>query len=106
MPVSFHPAAHQANEYNIQRLQNGDYVTQILRGACPKQYAETQEILRSSFSAVDTSRVIFPQSSGFVKTIVQAYNNHQALIIRPDDVWLAILTYVKSTLATSTAERS
>lgn len=30
--------------------------------------------------------------NGFVKTIVDAYNNHHNLVIRPDDVWAAIVT--------------
>jgi hypothetical protein len=30
------------------------------------------------------------QENGFVSTVVQAYNQHQHLILRPDDVWLAI----------------
>ncbi|KAF8558737.1 hypothetical protein OG21DRAFT_1595051, partial [Imleria badia] len=40
----------------------------------------------------DALRNIIPQSNGFVHTVVEAYNRHRALIIRPDDVWLAILT--------------
>ena len=35
---------------------------------------------------------IIPQSNGFVHTVIEAYNQHRALIVRPDDVWLAILT--------------
>ncbi len=33
-----------------------------------------------------------PQNNGFVKTVVAAYNTHHNLIIRPDDLWLAIMT--------------
>lgn len=33
---------------------------------------------------------IIPQRNGFVHTVVEAYNQHRALIVRPDDVWLAI----------------
>jgi hypothetical protein len=29
-----------------------------------------------------------------VHTVILAYNKHHALIIRPDDVWLAILTQI------------
>ncbi|KAJ7604666.1 hypothetical protein DFH06DRAFT_1020721 [Mycena polygramma] len=35
---------------------------------------------------------VFPRSNGFVDTIISAYNQHQALVLRPDDVWIAILT--------------
>ncbi|KAJ7301365.1 hypothetical protein DFH08DRAFT_927872 [Mycena albidolilacea] len=35
---------------------------------------------------------VFPRPNGFVDTIISAYNNHHALILRPDDVWITILT--------------
>ena len=47
------------------------------------------EIFQSSFP--DTSSNILPSNNGFTQTILGAYNQHRALIIRPDDVWLAIL---------------
>ena len=41
---------------------------------------------------------LIPSKSGFVSTLMQAYNGHHNLVIRPDDVWLSILarfnTYV------------
>ncbi|KAF8188787.1 hypothetical protein K438DRAFT_1676974 [Mycena galopus ATCC 62051] len=35
---------------------------------------------------------VFPRPNGFVDTIISAYNQHHAVILRPDDVWIAILT--------------
>ncbi|KAJ7181373.1 hypothetical protein C8R43DRAFT_870069, partial [Mycena crocata] len=35
---------------------------------------------------------LIPSNNGFVNTVITAYNNHHALVIRPDDVWLAILS--------------
>ncbi|KAF9477824.1 hypothetical protein BDN70DRAFT_880670 [Pholiota conissans] len=32
------------------------------------------------------------QRNGFVQTVTQAYNDHHRLIIRPDDVWIAIMS--------------
>ncbi|KAJ7105164.1 hypothetical protein C8R44DRAFT_806753 [Mycena epipterygia] len=32
-----------------------------------------------------------PNHNGFVNTVMLAYNQHHALVIRPDDVWLTIL---------------
>ena len=34
---------------------------------------------------------VIPRGNGFVHTVIEAYNAHRGLIIRPDDVWLAIL---------------
>ncbi|KAJ7291748.1 hypothetical protein C8J57DRAFT_1445202 [Mycena rebaudengoi] len=35
---------------------------------------------------------VTPKTNGFVHTVISAYNQHHALILRPDDVWIAILT--------------
>ncbi|KAL1949119.1 hypothetical protein VTO73DRAFT_10925 [Trametes versicolor] len=36
--------------------------------------------------------VLIAQKNGFVHSILQAYGTHHHLVIRPDDVWIAILT--------------
>lgn len=33
-----------------------------------------------------------PKANGFVETVVTAYNGHHNLVIRPDDVWLSIMS--------------
>ncbi|CAL8133331.1 unnamed protein product [Orchesella dallaii] len=33
----------------------------------------------------------FASSSGFVKTVLEAYSQHHNLVIRPDDIWAAIM---------------
>ena len=49
----------------------------------------TEVISRSEpLNAVNKHRVL----NGFVNTIVQAYSSHHHLILRPDDVWLSIMT--------------
>ncbi|KAJ7452005.1 hypothetical protein FB451DRAFT_1524645 [Mycena latifolia] len=49
-----------------------------LEKACPKQFKQVDQILQFS--------------NGFVNTVLSAYNGHYALILRPDDVWLAIVS--------------
>jgi hypothetical protein len=75
MPISFHPAKHLArsvfvSEDNLQK--------------------KSDEVLQSSLEDLAGQPVI-SRSNGFVNTIVDAYNRHHALSIRPDDVWIAIL---------------
>jgi hypothetical protein len=49
--------------------------------------------LQSSFGREGAQTVpIVPQNNGFIDTVVDAYNSHQAFVIRPDDVWICILT--------------
>ncbi|KAG4078319.1 hypothetical protein HA402_013029 [Bradysia odoriphaga] len=47
----------------------------------------TEVLMESPYS----SRVQ-PSNNGFVRTVITCYNNHHNLIIRPDDIWMAILT--------------
>ncbi|KAG5653871.1 hypothetical protein H0H81_009693 [Sphagnurus paluster] len=43
-------------------------------------------------SSVDGSQQISVKKNGFVLGMVLAYNGHHNLVIRPDDVWIAILS--------------
>ncbi|EEB92618.1 hypothetical protein MPER_08845, partial [Moniliophthora perniciosa FA553] len=86
-PVSFYPAKHPAKPIELSELQ-GNTPLSILRGACYDQYEKSGEILQSSFRDQEP---ILARSNGFVNALTDAYNQHRALSIRPDDVWIAIL---------------
>ncbi|KIM88942.1 hypothetical protein PILCRDRAFT_813943 [Piloderma croceum F 1598] len=95
MPVTFQPAKHQANIIPPPRqLTEEPPATQILRGACYDQFKKCGEIFQSSLDQKESndSQNIIPYRNGFVHTVIQCYNKHNALVIRPDDVWLAVLT--------------
>ena len=65
----------------------------LLRAVAEKQGKLCAKLLYSSLPpGSDAMLDIIPQRNGFVHTVIEAYNQHRALIIRPDDVWLAILT--------------
>jgi hypothetical protein len=93
MPVTFSPAKHSAKPF-----ASVDQYTpaRILEMACDQQYQKSDEILQSSFESPFPIRNIVPSSNSFVHTIREAYNQHRALVIRPDDVWLAILIQFSS----------
>ncbi|EIW77692.1 hypothetical protein CONPUDRAFT_138932 [Coniophora puteana RWD-64-598 SS2] len=65
---------------------------EILRDACPGPYQQCKELLQTSIPPTIDSNKIIPRKNGFVHTVLEAYNQHRALVVRPDDVWLAILT--------------
>lgn len=48
----------------------------------------TEVLMETPFS----ERVHASPKNGFVKTVIECYNNHHNLVIRPDDIWTAILT--------------
>ncbi|RHY21773.1 hypothetical protein DYB32_009711 [Aphanomyces invadans] len=85
--VTFAVAPVEANVIKVcSHDKNGNPVS--LR----KEYDEEgcTEILQSSPN-LDGDAVL-PSPNGFVLGVVRAYNEHHHLILRPDDVWLAIAT--------------
>ncbi|KAJ6531219.1 hypothetical protein B0H19DRAFT_873521, partial [Mycena capillaripes] len=69
--------------------------------ACLDQYTKAGEILQFSLPSgndaggrdISTKVPNFiPNKNGFVATLLDAYTQDRALVIRPDDVWLAILS--------------
>ncbi|KJA15903.1 hypothetical protein HYPSUDRAFT_148524 [Hypholoma sublateritium FD-334 SS-4] len=52
------------------------------------------EMLQSSLHSSETEDLLrmHPQVNGFVDTFLVAYNQHHHITIRPDDIWMAILS--------------
>ncbi|KAI9353736.1 hypothetical protein BDR26DRAFT_849125 [Obelidium mucronatum] len=47
---------------------------------------------RSVLQGTETnSQEFIPNSNGFMNAVIAAYNSHHNLVIRPDDVWIAIM---------------
>ncbi|KAJ7276621.1 hypothetical protein C8J57DRAFT_1504460 [Mycena rebaudengoi] len=121
MPVTFTVASHPTNTVANELGYLKDFTPRdILDIACTPQSKTAKEILQSSFTtergAKDPKRSLFkkllprkkpetvvapepetitnvvPTQNGFVNTVILAYNKHHALVIRPDDVWMTILT--------------
>ncbi|KAJ7753299.1 hypothetical protein B0H14DRAFT_3096743 [Mycena olivaceomarginata] len=95
MPVTFTVAPHGANQ--AKTPAGGLSPRQLLVGIGPDtltsfRYDDVGTIRGTSFSRDQDNLWVFPRPNGFVHTIIEAYNHHHALILRPDDVWIAILT--------------
>ncbi|KAK7032413.1 hypothetical protein VNI00_013161 [Paramarasmius palmivorus] len=90
MPVSFYPAQHPANPIQLSKetIEKTTSLS-ILRDAAYDQYQKAGEILQSSFRSGEP---ILARSNGLVNGLSDAYNYHRAISIRPDDVWITILT--------------
>ncbi|KDR78612.1 hypothetical protein GALMADRAFT_277996 [Galerina marginata CBS 339.88] len=91
MPVTFTVAEHSANA--VPALYRSCENAEALLASTWGEKARTTraaELLRSSLVEPDFS-AITPKNNGFVDTIVSAYNGHHHLILKPDDVWIAIL---------------
>jgi hypothetical protein len=68
---------------------------------------EKRRIIQSSFSDIDNSaQKVIPYGNGFVNGVIRAFQQDLHLILRPDDIWLAILTqYVFHIFVLSTRGR-
>ncbi|KAJ7302795.1 hypothetical protein DFH08DRAFT_904692 [Mycena albidolilacea] len=103
MPVTFSPAPHGARPVSLKHLPEGGYTPAgLLAQSCPQQHKAAKEFLQFGFSGLPEGTGggrdfaaklpnLVPNRNGFVHTVIAAYNKHHALVIRPDDVWLAIL---------------
>ncbi|KAK7039925.1 hypothetical protein R3P38DRAFT_494730 [Favolaschia claudopus] len=91
MPVTFSPAPHAATSRDVYPRTS----PQILESACPNQFKQVKEIMQSSIGgqphSPGTTFKIVPNTNGFVNTVLSAWGQHHALVLRPDDVWLAII---------------
>ncbi|CAA7263991.1 unnamed protein product [Cyclocybe aegerita] len=93
MPVHFDIASHPSKPVSSSHypLANPDHLLQQTWGAAGESGANKyQELLQSSFARSDLSR-IQPRQNGLIDTVVEAYCRHHHLVLRPDDVWTAIL---------------
>ncbi|KAJ7224975.1 hypothetical protein B0H12DRAFT_1240757 [Mycena haematopus] len=101
MPVSFSVAEHPATSVNLQPdVLTGLTGEDIL--AAVSEYDRGGRMLQFALTGVDGDgrnfatkiKHLIPDktySNGLVTTVAAAYNNHHALVLRPDDVWLSIL---------------
>jgi hypothetical protein len=53
-------------------------------------------LVQSSFTNLSASSATHAAKNGFVHACIEAYNEHHNLVLRPDDIWLAILTQLSS----------
>ncbi|KAJ9620871.1 hypothetical protein H2203_007457 [Taxawa tesnikishii (nom. ined.)] len=90
MPVTIKPSSHGASIVPSRDQGLPFNAGSILSLTCTREEQRWYEPLQSSFEDLDSS--ISPSSNGFVRAAIKAYSRHHHLHIRPEDVWLAILT--------------
>ncbi|CCM02705.1 uncharacterized protein FIBRA_04811 [Fibroporia radiculosa] len=91
MPVTFRVAPHLAAQFGKDCGNSNKTPKDLLQAACAGQWGRCEEVFQSSVLE-DEVATLYPRSNGFVYTVMQAYNTHHHLSLRPDDVWIAILS--------------
>jgi hypothetical protein len=103
MPVTTYPSPQTVGKTGDFRVTTSEALLERTSRAWsnPDRLAETNKrpgpenrrVLQSSFSDLKgNGETIIPYTNGFVDGIVRAFNQDLHLVLRPDDVWLAVLT--------------
>jgi hypothetical protein len=72
----------------LRSVENQSRLVQTNKKAGP----ENRAIIQSSFHDLNGSSAIIPYGNGLVNGIIRAFQQDLHLILRPDDIWLSILT--------------
>ncbi|KAF1943610.1 hypothetical protein EJ02DRAFT_432988 [Clathrospora elynae] len=90
MPATLKIADHPSESWKRQNITSS---ADLLKGSSRADYEASKWIIQSSISRDEYEKThITPSQNGFVYAAFYAYNQHHHLTIRPDDVWLAILS--------------
>ncbi|KAH7111229.1 hypothetical protein EDB81DRAFT_671687 [Dactylonectria macrodidyma] len=74
-----------------QEVGIADSVEYIFKSCAPEDYESSKGIVDSSFGSMSPDDAIYPSENGFVWAVTHAYSHHHHLVLRPEDVWFAIL---------------
>ncbi|KAH6616593.1 hypothetical protein C7974DRAFT_465767 [Boeremia exigua] len=90
MPVTITTAIHASRVWDTRKA---DTAAELLKTASPKDAQQSQQIIQSSYSKETLQQThTSPSRNGLVYAAYHAYSAHHHLIIRPEDVWFAILS--------------
>ncbi|CAI6331762.1 unnamed protein product [Periconia digitata] len=91
MPVTLTIADHAAREWKASGgLESAEA---LFQASCRKDFANSKWIIQSSVSnSLFSQKRIASSSNGWVWAAYHAYSSHHHLIIRPEDIWFAILS--------------
>ncbi|KAK8023592.1 hypothetical protein PG993_011658 [Apiospora rasikravindrae] len=100
MPATVKIAYHEANLiYRPEGVDSSKSLLETLHGIDNpgRFYDEGPKksyggILQSSVEGHKLPPVLLAHKNGFVNAVARAYSSHHHLIIRPDDIWLAIIS--------------
>ena len=94
MPVTVVPGSHQPKPHPA--IRSAGSVDHLLELSCPESYVPDEtHVVASSFGNQKTNgHALYPSTSSFVRSAIEAWGRHSHLKIRPDDVWFTILVQI------------
>ncbi|KAK8103197.1 hypothetical protein PG984_016343 [Apiospora sp. TS-2023a] len=88
MPATIKIANHEANLiFNPQGVDSRESLLDTLHGANTHG-----DILQSSLDRGNIPPTLLAHKNGFVEAVTAAYSRHHHLTLRPEDIWLAIIS--------------
>ncbi|KAG8903601.1 hypothetical protein FRB99_002952 [Tulasnella sp. 403] len=93
MPITIHIASHPANPYGPP-VPSPKSPQQLLNGL-GREFACVEGGVIQDCVPENDLEYLTPHRNGFVRAILDAYAGHHHVVLRPDDVWIAILSQFK-----------
>ena len=95
MPVTF--AVDNVEPEDLRKHQGAssalDALKHCRKGTYVKEFLVTSFGARNGPAIADSNqRAVVPSTNGFIYTVMRAFSDHHHLSIRPDDVWLCIMS--------------
>ncbi|CAI7616795.1 unnamed protein product [Penicillium viridicatum] len=102
MPITLTTAKHPPRAWKFQRV---DEAKELFEQSCPKEHINSKRLIGKSFieDLFDTTH-ISASENGFVWAVFHAYSHHHNLVLRPEDVWFAILSQLSFFVITHSEE--
>ncbi|KAL8782078.1 MAG: hypothetical protein Q9213_005719 [Squamulea squamosa] len=89
MPVTVNVTNHRGRPWiNPPPVGSAE---QLFETSCPNEYRDSKKVIQSFFSDFPNASIC-GSSNGFVRACYYAYSRHHHLILRPEDIWFAILS--------------
>ncbi|PVH99199.1 hypothetical protein DM02DRAFT_629596 [Periconia macrospinosa] len=100
MPVTISVASHDARPVTIDAISNKTTSQRVLNMVAWKDHKDIGDILETVPGFPQTSlpnerlekMQMYPRDHGLIRAAFTAYSYHHNLVIRPEDIWFAILT--------------
>ncbi|KAF2736503.1 hypothetical protein EJ04DRAFT_489711, partial [Polyplosphaeria fusca] len=94
LAITIFPSNTEPRAYNHESLPSATFNSQdLFSQSCPDEFQThpNASVLFSSNEDALKSGTVYPSSDSFVRGAIDAWAQHQHLVIRPDEVWFSIL---------------
>ncbi|KAF2639269.1 hypothetical protein P280DRAFT_429762, partial [Massarina eburnea CBS 473.64] len=93
MPVTIKIAPHDARPVHLGSTSTSPSSRDVLLKTLNQRSAEAGKIIQTSLTDERLKSInVHSQDHGLIRATYTAWNNHHHLVLRPEDIWFAILT--------------